>query len=52
MDRVGRCTSTVGRTTLRQPDTMRLDMRMARVVRVGERVRVQAAVEAFMWPIM
>jgi len=38
---------TVGRNTLRLPDTARLDLRLARVVRAGERLRVRATVEAF-----
>lgn len=37
----------MGRNTLRLPDTMRLDLRVGRVVRVGERVRVRGTVEAF-----
>jgi hypothetical protein len=38
---------TVGRNTLRLPATTRLDMRMVRTVRLNERVRVRAAIEAF-----
>lgn len=38
---------TVGRNTLRLPDTSRVDLRVARVVRAGEHVRVRAMVEAF-----
>jgi hypothetical protein len=38
---------TVGRNTLRLPQTMRLDLRAARVVPIGERVRLRATVEAF-----
>jgi len=38
---------TVGRNTLRLPDTSRLDMRLTRLVRAGERMRVRAAVEVF-----
>lgn len=38
---------TVGRNTLRLPDTDRLDMRLARVIRAGERMRVRATLEAF-----
>jgi hypothetical protein len=38
---------TVGRNTLRLPDSSRLDLRVARVVRVNERVRVRGLVEAF-----
>jgi hypothetical protein len=38
---------TVGRNTLRLPDTNRIDLRIARTVRVTERVRLLAAVEAF-----
>lgn len=38
---------TVGRNTLRLPDTDRLDVRLARVVRAGERMRVRATIEAF-----
>jgi hypothetical protein len=38
---------TVGRNTLRLPDTNRIDLRLARQLRMGERLRVQAMVEAF-----
>ena len=38
---------TVGRNTLRLPDTNRLDMRLARVLRAGERIRLRASLEAF-----
>ena len=38
---------TVGRNTLRLPQTTRLDLRAARVVPIGERVRLRATVEAF-----
>jgi hypothetical protein len=38
---------TVGRNTLRLPDTNRIDMRLARALHVGERMRVRATVEAF-----
>jgi hypothetical protein len=38
---------TVGRNTLRLPDTARVDLRVGRVIRVGERVRVRGTVEAF-----
>ncbi|RZU41734.1 TonB-dependent receptor [Edaphobacter modestus] len=38
---------TIGRNTLRLPDTDRLDVRLTRVLRAGERVRVRASVEAF-----
>lgn len=38
---------TIGRNTLRLPDTDRLDMRLSRVLRAGERVRVRAMLEAF-----
>jgi hypothetical protein len=38
---------TVGRNTLRLPQTIRLDVRAARVVRIGERVRISGTVEAF-----
>jgi hypothetical protein len=38
---------TVGRNTLRLPDTARVDLRVGRLVRVGERVRVRGTVEAF-----
>ncbi len=38
---------TVGRNTLRLPDTDRLDMRLARVIRAGERMRIRATLEAF-----
>lgn len=38
---------TVGRNTLRLPDTSRVDLRVARVVRAGEHVRVRAMLEAF-----
>jgi hypothetical protein len=38
---------TVGRNTLRLPDTSRVDLRIARLVRAGEHVRVRATVEAF-----
>jgi hypothetical protein len=38
---------TVGRNTLRLPDTGRIDLRIARAVSVTERVRLVAAAEAF-----
>jgi len=38
---------TVGRNTLRLPDTSRLELRVARTMRVTEHVRVRGAVEAF-----
>ncbi len=38
---------TVGRNTLRLPDTSRLDLRLARVVRVTERLRMRGTAEAF-----
>jgi hypothetical protein len=38
---------TVGRNTLRLPDTARLDLRLARAFRVTERVRAHATMEAF-----
>lgn len=38
---------TVGRNTLRLPDTNRVDLRVARVLHGGERVRIRAMVEAF-----
>ncbi|MDE1176745.1 MAG: TonB-dependent receptor [Edaphobacter sp.] len=38
---------TVGRDTLRLPDTARLDLRIARVVHLSERVALHATVEAF-----
>jgi hypothetical protein len=38
---------TVGRNILRLPDTNRVDMRLTRVLRTGERLRVRATVEAF-----
>jgi hypothetical protein len=38
---------TVGRNTRRLPETMRLDLRIARVVRVNEQVRLRGSVEAF-----
>jgi hypothetical protein len=38
---------TVGRNTLRLPDTMNLDMRLSRNFRVSERVRLRGAVEVF-----
>jgi hypothetical protein len=38
---------TVGRNTLRLPDTSRFDLRVARVIRAGEHVRLRAMVEAF-----
>jgi hypothetical protein len=38
---------TVGRNTLRLPDTSRLDLRLARLVRVNEHVRVRGTAEAF-----
>lgn len=38
---------TVGRNTLRLPDTARVDLLVGRVVRVGERVRVRGTIEAF-----
>ena len=38
---------TVGRNTLRLPDTANLDMRLSRRFRMGERVSLRGAVEAF-----
>jgi len=38
---------TVGRNTLRLPDSANLDMRLSRSFRLGERVRLRGAVEAF-----
>ena len=38
---------TVGRDTLRLPDTFNVDLRVSRVVAVGERVRVRGSVEVF-----
>jgi hypothetical protein len=38
---------TVGRNVLRLPDTNRLDMRLSRILRAGERMRVRATIEAF-----
>jgi hypothetical protein len=38
---------TVGRNTLRLPDTLRIDLRLARAVRVSERVRMRGTAEAF-----
>jgi hypothetical protein len=38
---------TVGRNTLRLPETVRFDVRVARVVRVSERVRMSGTFEAF-----
>jgi hypothetical protein len=38
---------TVGRNTLRLPDRMNLDLRFGRAVRLGERLRIRAAVEVF-----
>jgi hypothetical protein len=38
---------TVGRNTLRLPDTGRLDLRVSRVVHVTERVRMRGSVEIF-----
>ncbi len=38
---------TVGRNTLRLPDTSRLDLRLARTVRVSEQVTLRATVDAF-----
>ena len=38
---------TVGRNTLRLPDSANLDMRLSRSFRVSERVRLRGAVEAF-----
>jgi hypothetical protein len=38
---------TVGRNTLRLPETVRLDMRVVRAVRVSERVRMRGTIEAF-----
>jgi hypothetical protein len=38
---------TVGRNTLRLPDTARLDLRVARTMRVTERARMQLTLEAF-----
>jgi hypothetical protein len=38
---------TVGRNTLRLPDTVNLDMRLSRTFRMGERLWLRGAVEAF-----
>ncbi|MBS1799870.1 MAG: carboxypeptidase regulatory-like domain-containing protein [Acidobacteria bacterium] len=38
---------TVGRNTLRLPDTSRLELRVARSVRLAERVRIRGVVDAF-----
>lgn len=38
---------TVGRNTLRLPDSMSLDMRLSRSFRMGEALRLRCAVEAF-----
>jgi hypothetical protein len=38
---------TVGRNTLRLPATARLDLRLSRSLRIGERLRARANVEAF-----
>jgi len=38
---------TVGRNTLRLPDTGRLDLRVSRVVHLTERVRMRGSVEIF-----
>ncbi len=38
---------TVGRNTLRLPDTGRLDLRISRALRVAENVRMRGSVEAF-----
>jgi hypothetical protein len=38
---------TVGRNTLRLPDTSRLDLKVSRALRVTERVRVRGSVEIF-----
>jgi hypothetical protein len=38
---------TVGRNTLRLPDSMNLDLRVSRGFRLGETLRLRAAVEAF-----
>jgi hypothetical protein len=38
---------TVGRNTLRLPDTSRIDLRVSRAVRVTERVRARGTVEVF-----
>lgn len=38
---------TVGRNTLRLPDTNRMDLRLARTVRLTERTRLRATLEAF-----
>jgi hypothetical protein len=38
---------TVGRNTLRLPDTANLDLRVSRAVRVAERVRMRGMVEVF-----
>jgi hypothetical protein len=38
---------TVGRNTLRLPDTSRLDLRVSRTLRVAERVRMRGSVEIF-----
>ena len=38
---------TVGRNTLRLPDTLRFDLRVSRALRVTERVRMRGSVEVF-----
>jgi hypothetical protein len=38
---------TVGRNTLRLPDTSRVDLRVTRLIRAGEHMRMRATVEAF-----
>jgi hypothetical protein len=38
---------TVGRNTLRLPDTSRVDLRLVRLVRAGEHIRLRATVDAF-----
>ena len=38
---------TVGRNTLRLPETIRLDVRAARVIHISERVRISGTIEAF-----
>ena len=48
--RLGRSSAvlpTVGRNTLRLPDSMNLDLRVSRGFRLGETLRLRAAVEAF-----
>jgi hypothetical protein len=38
---------TIGRNTLRLPDLMNLDLRLSRIFRLGETLRLRGAVEAF-----